>query len=65
MWVRIPPSPPHMNSSNFKIPLSFRHVPYYKIDLDGRISHDKIKGWEKRFLRKRQIKMYLKDFEKE
>ena len=55
----------HMNNSNFKIPLSFRHVPRYQYDGDGRFPHNKIKGADKRYLRKRQIKMYIKEYEKE
>lgn len=41
------------------IPFSFRHVPRYQFDGDGRFPHNRIKGADKRYLRKRQIKKYV------
>jgi hypothetical protein len=48
-----------------KIPFRFRKIPLYEYDYDSQFSKNKIIGRDKRMLRKKQIKRYLRDFEKE
>lgn len=48
-----------------KIPFRFRKVTNYQFDGDGRFPTNRIVGKDKRRLRKKQIKRYLKDNDKE
>jgi hypothetical protein len=46
-----------------KIPFRFRKIPKWQFDGDGQYSENRITGKDKRILRKRQIKNYLRDFD--
>ncbi len=48
-----------------KIPFKFRKITPYTYDGDARFPYNRIKGKSKRYERKKQIRKFLKDDEKE